>query len=304
MRTSRLYDRLFEACSTQNQLNQVHILLENRMTPAEARELASHVEASYAPRGTSASTPSRDLLASHAHGWAVGLDARLGLAGAAPDPDPGMSRAWVRGGATLYRRAGSPSGTLLVCFTGNARRMMMPAPYFLEHIDHFDADVLKLEGHAAKGYLNGVPGHSRDFAGTLRWLADVVAAHGSSRLAVMGTSLGGLPAILAGLALPTSTILVAGAMDYGIPGLSRPPGSEDLEGLLTGYATGRGRLPALSLVFSESVQRDVDAARRVSAVLPCREVVAVAAPTHNCLFPLVERGEFGALLSRTLFAGS
>lgn len=300
MQASRIYDRLFESCTTENQLNQVHIHLENRMTPAEVRELAAHVERLYAPDGQATALPGRGPLVGHACQWAAGLLAQLGRAG-----DRGRSeltRTWIRGGATLYRRSGAPSGTLLVCLTGNARRMMMPTPLFLQQVAAFDVDVLKLEGRSSRGYVDGVPGHGRDFAGTLRWLADLVSDHGSPRLAVMGTSLGGLPAILAGLALPASAILAAGAMDYGIPELSLPPGSEDLEGLLAGYAAGRSPLPALSLVTSDSVPRDVDAARRIAAVLPCREVVAVPAPTHNCLYPLVQRDELGGLLARTLFS--
>ncbi len=299
MRIDRLYDRLFASCSTVNQLNDVHIRLENRMTPREACDLSSHVVGSYAPGASSPSPRAAEEFGGHAVAWAMTLATQQALAGAGPPSV--IRRTWIRGGATLYRRSPSPARTLLVCLTGNARRMMMPAPTFLQQLSPFDADVLKLETRDARGFVDGVPGHSTDFPSTLNWLAGLVADHGSPRLATMGTSLGGLPAIVTGLALPASSILAAGAIDHGAAELAPGSGLDSMESVLTSAAGRRASTPALSVVYAAGVERDAEAARRISAVLPCRELVGVEDSTHNCLYPLVERGGLGDLLERALF---
>ncbi len=318
MEVGRLYDRLFVQCTTQNQVNQLHIALENRMTPDEARELALHIEQTYTPRPllrraqwvqtqasrrlaksrwrSSPRVVYRHELEMHALQWADGTVRQLEQAGS--QPGASMSRVWTRGGATLYQSAAEPSGTLLVIFAGNGRGVMMPTQLFLRFVSFFGADVLKIESPRGTAYSEGVRGFSVDFPTTVDWLADYVRDRGSPDVVMLGCSGGALPALLAALQLQVASVLAAGTGAFKVAELGGPEGLEDL---VAAYAACSGSRPRITLVYGDGAPNDAVVADQVSSAIADVDLVEVPDSGHACLYPLVGRGELRALLARALF---
>lgn len=320
MQIDRLYDRLFETCSTINELNHLHILLENRMTPAEAAQLSAHIRRNYDRQALSRRADALRVLATRATGrlqrsggartmsdrerrvrtvtWAARLSHHLSLA-RTTTPSP-VTRQWLRGGAAYYQAAGSPSSVLVIGFTGNARRLMMPTPQFLQHLMPFGADLLLLDVMRGSVYIEGVRGFSSDFPGTVDWLRTFSSGHGADRVVTVGTSGGAFPALLSGLALQVDNVLSAGAVLNRAAGYSRSGGTPALADVVAQYATS-SPAPSVYLMFGCDSRIDTDAAHAVAATLPRSRLVPVEAATHGCLYPLAERGQLEDALASTLF---
>src|SRR5262245_15422035 len=90
---------------------------------------------------------------------------------------------------------------LLICFSGNGQRLMMPMPVFLQHIDGQATDVAYLRTEKHAGYRKGIRGVADDLHASVAALEGLLDVREYGRVATIGTSGGGLPAILAGLRL-------------------------------------------------------------------------------------------------------
>lgn len=295
---NRLYDRLFSTSSTVNQLNLVHIELENFMTPSEAYALVDHIF--HAPTRTSAASDRPDLW-SHAGGWALALQDKLE---AGPrNADRAMARYWRRRGALLFQRSASPARRLIVCFAGGARRLMMPVPVFLQHVCALDADVLILRGQrGSPTYSNGIPGVSAGFPGVVRWLRDFALRRPVAEIACVGTSHGALPSIVAGMQLGATSVLAAGTFSTDAAHLFEGTSACDLSDVVAVFRNYRLALPNVHLVFGDASDRDAATATVIAGLIPGGSVTTVPGAQHGCLWPLVQRGEFTDLLDRTIGA--
>jgi hypothetical protein len=320
MQIDRVYDRVFPTCSSINQLNRLHILLENRMTPVETVQLSAHIRRTYDRRGLSRRADAVRVLVARATGrlqrrggarelsererrvravvWAAKLTHHLGLARTST-PSP-VTRRWLRGGAAYYQAPGSPSSVLAIGFTGNARRMMMSTPQFLQHLAPSGADLLLLDGARGSAYGEGVRGFSDDFPGTVDWLRAFIGNHGAEHVVTVGTSGGGLPAVLSGLALQVHSVLAVGAVTRGSSDYTRSDGTATIDDVVMQYAV-KSPLPRMSLVYGLDSAMDAAAAQDLVAVLPEARVITVEGAGHACLFQLAERGELEDLLATTLY---
>lgn len=321
MDVDRLYDRVFDSCTTTNQVNQLQILLENRMTPGEAESLAGHIRRVHTPSSTS-----RRLhrLRAEVHGrfarphaigtprtltryereqlsveWADRLVGHLASTGAAQVS--AVTRQWSRGGATLYRSAGPRSGVLVVGFTGNARRLMMPAFLFLHYVGNVGADLLLLEVPKGTRFTEGVPGFSRDLPSTIEWLRELLPTLGATRVVAVGTSGGGLPAILAGLALPLDAVLAAGASTAKASTYALAGESPGLAEVVHSYEASC-RPPTTYLMYGVDSALDTQAVEMLLPVVPNAVSVPVQDSAHGCLHDLVQRGGLEEALASTIFA--
>lgn len=313
-----LYDRLHQRCTTSNQLNGVHIALENRLTPAAARRVIDHVRRRYpepssgfatrvagrvrrvGATGRPASPPeppaSRIELAGHARRWAALLAERLDLPGVPYDLD--YRRTWTRGGARAYQADETPSDVLAICFTGNEGRMMMPTPLFLSHLAPHRPDVLMLHVPRGTAYVDGVRGFSSDIPGTLEWLRGYATQNGHRRVLTLGVSGGALIAVVAGLRLGAEATLAAGTRPFAPEDPQRStPGSDVLHDLLRSEVAGGAAIPRVTLVHGALSPPDERAARDLRAIVGSADIVTVPDAKHGCLFPLVESGDFGPLVS-------
>lgn len=318
----KLYRRLTRGCRSLNQLNAVHISLETRMTPLEVTALWSGLTREprqdwpvrtrhwllrraaklplFSKTALSSSLVIERRMRAHSKSWISEQRRRLGFA-SRETPAPFVRRR-VRYGLSMFEsEAGGRQGkTLLICFSGNGRRMMMATPVFLQHIDAHAADVAYLRTEQHHGYRAGVRGVADDLEQTIVALGPLLDVQAYKRVATMGTSGGGLPAILAGLRLGADAVLAAGPNN---PNDRRWDQLADAQGAaaLFGRFTGRSaRVPDVHLVHGANNERDAEAARVIASCIEVRSITSVPDAEHGCLYQLVERRQFEQLLRSTV----
>jgi hypothetical protein len=318
-----LYERLARGCQSVNQLNAVHLALEFRMTPLDVMGIWSGLKQRARP-----SWPERTRhwllrrcarlpllgrtapfsrlqaerrLRAHAKGWISKQRRMLDFAGDIPPTS--FRRRRLRYAVSLYEDGGSRHGkTLLICFSGNAYRLMMPTPLFLQHIDARLATVAYLRTDRHHGYRNGIRGVGDSLESAIDRLPDLLDMRAYKRVAVVGTSGGGLPAILAGLRLGADAVLAAGPNspeDRRWATLSKGEGAASL---FRGFASGSGRNPAIHLVHGANNKKDEESAKLIASFVAVQSITAVAGADHGCLYELVQRRQFEPLLKSTVLA--
>lgn len=280
------YLRLRRRCQTVNQLNRLHIALENRLLPLQLQSLHKVLQS----------------VGPDALGWTERLLAMARRSGKAR-PEP-YERACLRPSLTLYRSAGEAGGArmLLICWTGAARRMMMPLPVFLQHLDAATVDVLLLRYPLGEGYRRGVPDLGPDIASTIDRVAQHVVPGRYARVAAMGVSGGGLPALLTGLRLGLDTVLAVGAGHPADPRWTEALGQE-AEALLARWAGQARRLPRITLAHGADSPADTAAARALAELLPAQRMAVSSdqGPVgHVALAPLLEQGRLRGFLEQAL----
>ena len=88
---------------------------------------------------------------------------------------------------------------LLVAFCGATHRLMMPISYLLQLLQEDVYDVLVLSDPTKRHYAAGMPGYSSSFLETLQSIQAFARTKAYRRLITYGTSMGGFPALRAGL---------------------------------------------------------------------------------------------------------
>ncbi len=292
----RLYERLSRHCPTVNQLNRVHIALENQLLPSGLHSLAQ----------TTDSAPIwRDRWSVERQRWIAGLCQWSSCSGIA---QPQTFRRCCRGrGIVLYADDRIPVAEkrLLVCFTGVARRLMIPMPVFLQHVDARSTDVLLLRYPKPDGYRNGMPGIADSFSELFKVLPDFFPAGAYRQRAALGVSGGGIPAVVLGVLAGFDA-----AMAFGI---GHPDDERWREVLESSAATTLNGLRSrhigtrIVLVHGKDSEPDFGAATAWAASLPAR-IFSVgqsdAKVGHACMHPFVTAGQLTAFLQRELWAQS
>lgn len=320
-----LYRRLTRGCRTQNQLNRVHIALEARMTPAEVMALwtglmtkpklawFARAERRLLWRMTKMPLLRRSALSTelllqkklraHSKRWISTLRERIELAGK-PSPEP-FVRKRVRHSVTRFDGSGDRRDkTLLVCFTGDAYRMMMPMPVFLQQIDSERVDVAYLRTVRARGYRSGIRGVGDDLESSVAALERLLDFSSYKRVAMMGSSGGGLPALFAAFQIGVDAVLAAGANNPDDPRWAGMSGGGGATALFRRFS-GRGmRVPKVHLVYGALNKRDEQAAKAIASCIDVASITGVPDSDHGCLFPLVERRQFEGLLESTVLTSS
>jgi hypothetical protein len=181
-----LYRRQVARCRTENQLNRVHIAVENHMTPAELRYFAA------ALAGEPADSPSRQ--------WITRLADGMPTKKLHPHE---FVRQGQRKGMSLYTAdVGSRAAkTLIIGITGRFHRLMSPMPWVLDVLNPELYDVVVLRDYSARMYAMGIPGLGRDFFDVMSSLRQRFDPRAYRNAMALGTSGGGLHAIMAALLL-------------------------------------------------------------------------------------------------------
>lgn len=318
-----LYRRLTRGCQSLNQLNAVHLALEFRMTPLDVMSIWSGLMLDARPGWPerarlwllrrSARLPllgkTRLLLRllaarrlhTHQRVWISKHRRRLKLAGDMP-PVPFVRRR-LRRAVSLYEDGGDRHGkTLLICFSGNARRMMMPTPLFLQHIDPRAVSIGYLMTERHHGYRNGVLGVGDSLESAIDGLVDLLCLREYKRVAVAGASGGGLPAILAGLRLGADAVLAAGPNNPNDHRWAKFMNDEGAASLFHRFMNDSRSMPAIHLVHGADSKKDIEAAMAIASFIAVQSVTSVSGADHGCLNQLVERRQFGRLLQSTVLA--
>lgn len=317
------YAALCASATTVNQLDAVHTDLERRLTPLERAALVRSWGRRNSWEVWSTTWFARSAVEAVAKrvrpGWAtssrairtnvVMLDARSKVAlqrasitglqkaiRAAPSSRPAPFRRVLENDVLqLFQLSDEPSSTVLVAFTGKARRVMMALPDFLQHSQALGVDVALVSvPEQGATYWDGIPGYSDDLESLLARLSKDLSGYPLTESGVIGTSLGSIPAVIAGLHWRAKKVVAVGTFrppaDWWL-GPLRPILDGESHPDLTSGAT------AFLFVYGQHSPLDTTVAHDLAALLG-GEAEMVERAGHNPLHPLKQRGQLGAWLLR------
>jgi hypothetical protein len=284
-RAYRLYRRYTKRCRTENQLNRVHIALDNYMTPAEVRHFAAALAAE------PANSPSRR--------WIDTLERSMPVK--APRPLEFERREHARG-VTHYTAGASPAAqkTLIIGFSGIHHRLMMPTAWLLDCLNPQLYDVVVLRDFSRRSFALGLPGLGSDLLGLLSGLRKHCDPRAYRKAVSMGTSAGGVPAVIAAIALGLDRGIAVCPSHYlwyvqhlKALGLNERAYAEVL-------ASRNRPFPQLVLVTGAEKKDDLAAAAALHAVVPSRLWKLRNCAQHGVLKWQIERGTLRPFLSKLL----
>lgn len=215
-----VYSRLISRVRSINHLNQVQIALENILTPAEAAQLTPGVAPTLsdlllsvqgpAMAPFSAETIGEELFA-QAQEWRKRLQRPRALS--RKRTPEGFLRMRLLRDVLLYSdpKARGPK-RLLILFAGNAMRPMMPVHAFLQHLYAKTTDVLFLRDPARDAYRSGMFGIGTTTEEIIDTLPSLIELARYESINTIGTSGGGVPALIAGLTLGARSAVSAGGI--------------------------------------------------------------------------------------------
>lgn len=261
----RLYRRLLHRCRTVNEVNRLHISLEKRMTPSEFSSLTGatplrlrRLLARAVEQWERLTSP---IPSASRHKWIARIEGQLARSGSrAPELyvryRPGPYMEFYSNPEVLAPK------TLLICFKGNAQRLLMPVATFLQHLPAARYDVLTLMDPLKRAYVDGLPGVSNGFSGVARTIGRFLEKTAYRSVVSFGTSAGGLPALIltARLGLDKGVSVGAG----GWP--EEDPASAPLVPLLVDCNTDSNLL----MIYGLDFDRDRKAAESLARVTPLR----------------------------------
>jgi hypothetical protein len=103
---------------------------------------------------------------------------------------------------------GAPN--LIVAFCGSGHRLMMPVSYFLQLMQDDFYDVLLLADVQRRHFDGGIPGFSSSLVETLQRIRAFLETRSYRGVIAFGTSMGGFPALRAGLWLGANRAISIG----------------------------------------------------------------------------------------------
>ena len=123
-------------------------------------------------------------------------------------PDNALRRPVIEddGRADVITARGSRS-TAVVVFTGLAGRMTMSLPLFDRYLAELDLTAIYLRDRRRLGYFGGVESLGRDYDETLMRLKELAFDLGAHRAHTIGSSAGGIGAVVYGMDLRARSVL-------------------------------------------------------------------------------------------------
>jgi hypothetical protein len=280
-------------CRTANLINQLHIALENMFAPVEVCALIDESRV----RGT-------DLPPPAAH-WLGRMDTLLRGGGQIVQP---FVRRVINKSAAVYAAPGTEaerSGrTVVVAFTGDAHRLMMPISLLLQQCPADRYEMLMLSDFRRSLYLRGIDGLGSDFPETLERIRTLIPASSEGRVVTLGTSAGGLAAIWAAIELGLPRAVSVGGVTPDEIGERVQTQGMSTPGFDDAIRRSAGRLPEVLLVSGEQNDRDNRKALSMAGRLPATLISVPDCANHNVLHALWSRGELRPFLARLMEPGA
>jgi hypothetical protein len=292
----KLYRRLTRGVTSINQLNRVHIALENSLTPLQWFKLQSDLSASLKE------IPSERENEYHVaqKNWIKQINEMCFVSGI---KSPQLfKREAIKKFIKLFKGA-SKNKKLLVCFTGLAQRMMVPLPSFLQHVNSNEIDVLLITYPKKTGFRSGLKGSTNSFDDFIEDLNVMIQTSQYDEIFSIGVSGGGLPAILCALKLNFEAAISFSGGNPEDVRWTEALGYK-LEKLIETYLNKNRSKPILTLVYGEDSQDDMLAAKRTAELLKVQKVVIRSNKGkvgHVSLYPLMMAGKLISFLENALF---
>jgi hypothetical protein len=254
-RTCRLYRKRIARCRTENQVNRVHIALENYITPAEVRYFATVLaeEPTDSPSGR----------------WIARLKHFMPTDTVRPVE---FERRAVRRDMTYYTAdVGFPAQkTLILGFAGKGHRMMLPMHCVLGCLNPELYDLIVLRDFSRLFFSRGIPGLGGDFFEALSNLRRRVDLSSYRNRVALGTSAGGLPALMAAILLQLDRGVSIGALDFPLFAAKLRSNGVSEEPYAALLASRPDPFPELLLVYSGGWAIDQSAAAGLHQRVPSR----------------------------------
>lgn len=154
---------------------------------------------------------------------------------------------------TLYEGLGDPGDReLVIGFAGATANFFQPSPVVLQHLDEERHDLLLLRDMRQMGYREGIAG-LESFTAVLEAARAIASRYQS--LVVLGGSMGGAPAIFAGIRLGARRTVSLGGSLKDLPTASRYLGNAPM------LASTGHEVSELIALFAGGVDRDRDGAQ-------------------------------------------
>lgn len=282
------YRQYLRGCQTENQVNAVHIALEYQLAPAELRELAAALAAD------PADSPGRR--------WSTAALASLPVKRMRRDD---FRRFPVFEDMTVYTSGEGrvQDKTLVIGFAGRAQRMMVPTAVLLDCLNPQVYDVVVLRDSARAMFVRGIPGLGDNFLAMLTGLHRHVEVSSYRNAIAMGTSAGGLPAILAAIEMNLGSGISIGGQDLdSLASCAVKNGTSD-EPFRKLIETGPAPGTRLVLVCASGFGKDCAAVQAVARQVPAQVMLIRDCPTHGVLGRLAKGNRLPAFLSRAFAQG-
>jgi hypothetical protein len=294
------YFQRIARCKTLNELNAVHIATCNIMTPTEA--IGLHRKMSAPGWRFPVQTVGPDTAAALGIVLVNHMTMMVNdLADAGKDKPERFGRQRVANGVWRFSGGGDRAGkSLVIGFTGNSDRLMMPSPTYLQHFNAADVDIVFLVDRGKRGYRQGIPDVGGSFQDMVDALPGLLAIGEYRKLAVTGTSSGGLPAVLGGLRLKADNIMAIGGNN---PEDERwELGETSASQLLVQWAA-QSPATKVTLVAGAQSPRDHVSAEATLKLIKA-DFIKVTDPgqpvKHNAAYPLVTQRKFTAFARQYL----
>lgn len=219
----------------------------------------------------------------------------------ATEPAEQYGRRDIAADVTFYSRPDNPSGdkTLLIGFTGRLQRLMLPIAAILQALPARLHDVVVLRDRDHDHYESGI----KDYASSLVELTERLHADLQTdryrRVVTLGTSMGGFPALRAGIVIGADRALALGGRPtWHVGRLVAPnPRPNSAFDLLCPCAPSG---PPLYCVYSPNIAEDVDAIEGLAAMRPIHRIEVPEASRHNVLAPFWKKRRLAAFMTTLL----
>ncbi|HET7032544.1 MAG TPA: hypothetical protein VFJ48_05425 [Casimicrobiaceae bacterium] len=267
-RALRLYRKRIARCRMQGQIDRIHLALANYITPAEARHFRSALAAD------PADSPGRK--------WITGFTDAMPTHAVRPFE---FERRRLSNSATYYTADVSSRDrkTLIIGFTGRFHRLMVPTAWFLDCLNPALYDVVVLRDFSKSVYIAGIAGLGDEFCAALANLATRIDARAYRNTVSLGTSAGGLPAILAAILLGLDRAVAIGAQDLPrVAEVLKTRGRSD-ETYATLLASRPQPFPEVLIVCPADHPADLAAATSLQQRLPARLLKVRGCADHGLL---------------------
>jgi hypothetical protein len=183
--------------------------------------------------------------------------------------------------------------TLIVAFCGNAHRLMKPISHFLQMMPDDVYDVLVFTDVQRRHHDAGIQGYSKSLLETSVRIKELSESRGYRRLITYGTSMGGLPALRAGLWLGAERAISIGGRFCAHPPRLMHASSEIRAFDPLCDCRQRGHVPVVT-VFAARNPQDAEQQAALRAVLPHCIELKIDGESHNVIHHLDGRGHLPA----------
>lgn len=279
------YQETVGAFKSVNQVNKFQIDLGHALTPLEMYELLQFAS-------------NKDLPAA-SKDW---LKALQGIFDRYRLPLVPHTRVNIHEGVTLYK--GRPQDGqerhLLVAFTGDARRLMVPIFVFLQECNMANLDVLLLADHSQRFYLDGIQGFAPSMDSLIKRIKSLYDKGNYQSLLSLGTSGGGLTALWTGIATQADMSISIGGpshlyTDSRLSAMARPFGG--FEQLVK---TEKKQLPKMVYVLGDKCAKDQVKLEELQALVPLEVVRVEGCEEHNIIHFLYLKDQLGEFLRKLI----